>query len=239
MLPVAILAGGLATRLRPLTYQLQKALVEIDGEPFIAHQLRLLHLNRINRIVICAAYLGEMIQAFVGDGTRFGVQVSFSFDGSHLLGTGGAIKKALSLLGDTFFVLYGDSYLPCDYAHVQTFHETTGKLSLMTVFRNDGRWDRSNVEFVDGRIAVYNKRKQSLGMHHIDYGLGIFKAAAFATVRDDRPTDLAAVYQDLLSRGELAGCEVKQRFYEIGSFEGLEETRRYLETRVSPHRSAR
>ncbi len=239
MLPVAILAGGLATRLRPTTLELPKALLEVGGEPFISHQLRLLHANRIDRIVICAAYLGEMIQAFVGDGTRFGVQVSFSFDGSHLLGTGGAIKKALALLGDTFFVLYGDSYLPCDYGDIQSFYEKTGKLSLMTVFRNDGRWDRSNVEFVDGRIAAYSKRMQSPQMHYIDYGLGIFKAKAFASVSDDQPTDLAVVYQDLLGRGELAGCEVKQRFYEIGSFEGLAETRRYFETRVSPHRSVR
>lgn len=239
MFPVAILAGGLATRLRPLTDELPKALLEIDGEPFIVHQLRLLHLNRINRIVICVAYRGEMIEAFVGDGTRFGVRVVYSYDGSDLLGTGGAIKKALSLLGDTFFVLYGDSYLPCDYGRVQNFFERSGKSALMTVFHNDGRWDRSNVEFVDGRIAAYDKRDRSPRMHYIDYGLGIFKAAAFDRVPGDRTTDLASIYQDLQSRGELAGCEVKERFYEIGSFEGLEETRRYLERRPAADRSAR
>ena len=237
MLPVAILAGGMATRLAPLTNKLPKALLEIDGEPFIAHQLRLLNAQGIDRVVICAAYLGEMIQAYVGDGRRFGVQVAFSFDGSPLLGTGGAIKKALGLLGDAFFILYGDSYLPCDYRYVQTFFEKAGKTGLMTVFRNESRWDRSNVEFVDGRIVMYNKGYQTQGMHFIDYGLGVLKPAAFEAVPEDRPTDLAAVYQDLLSRGELAGCEVKERFYEIGSFEGLEETRRYLERRSATNRS--
>lgn len=228
MLPVAILAGGVATRLRPLTETIPKAMVDVNGEPFVAHQLRLLRANGIERVIICAGYLGEMIQGYVGDGARFGLQVAFSFDGSRLLGTGGAIKKALPVLGDAFFVLYGDSYLPCDYRAVQTTFTSSGRLALMTVFRNAGHWDSSNVEFANGRIIAYDKQHRTPEMHYIDYGLGVFKHSAFDKVPDDQPSDLATLYQDLLAQGELAAYETGQRFYEIGSLEGLEETRRYL-----------
>lgn len=226
--PVAILAGGVATRLRPLTETIPKALVEVNGEPFVAHQLRVLRAHGIERVIVCAGYLGEMIQEYVGDGMRFGLQVAFSFDGPRLLGTGGAIKKALPLLGDAFFVLYGDSYLPCDYRATQIEFEKSGRLALMMVFRNNGRWDRSNVEFVNGRVVAYDKQNQTPQMHYIDYGLGMFRRSAFEGVPEDQPFDLATLYQHLLTQGELAAYETQQRFYEIGSLEGLEETRRYL-----------
>lgn len=228
MHPVAILAGGVATRLRPLTQTIPKALVDVNGEPFIAHQLRLLRAHGMERVIVCTGYLGEMIQDYVGDGGRFGLHVRFSCDGPRLLGTGGAIKKALPLLGDAFFVLYGDTYLPCEYRAAQITFEKSGRLALMTVFRNDGRWDRSNVECVDGEILAYDKQNRTSHMHHIDYGLGIFRRSAFANVPDDQPYDLATLYQDLLACGELAAHESDQRFYEIGSLEGLEETRHYL-----------
>lgn len=234
MFPVALLAGGVATRLRPMTDTIPKALVDVNGEPFIAHQLRLLRAHGIERVIVCTGYLGEMIQACVGDGVRFGLHIEFSFDGPRLLGTGGAIKKALPLLGDAFCVLYGDSYLPCDYCAAQITFERSDRLALMTVFRNDGRWDRSNVEFADGQVLAYDKHHQTTQMHHIDYGLGIFKRLAFESVPDDQPYDLALVYQYLLRRGELAAYETGQRFYEIGSLEGLEETRRYLAAQSHP-----
>jgi NDP-sugar pyrophosphorylase family protein len=239
LLPVAILAGGLATRLHPLTRILPKVLVDVNGEPFIAHQLRLLQASGIERVVVCAGYLGEMIQAFVGAGTRFGLRVEFSFDGPRLLGTAGAVKRALPLLEETFFVLYGDSYLPCDYRAVHTAFEKSGKLALMTVFRNGGRWDRSNVQFVDGCILAYDKQHPTERMHHIDYGLGVLHRSAFEMIPDDQPFDLATLYRDLLTRGHLAAYEVEQRFYEIGSLAGLEETRRYLATQAHMPRSTR
>jgi len=227
-LPVALLAGGLATRLRPLTEKIPKSLIEVNGEPFIIHQLRLLHSRGVTRVVICAAHLGEMIQQVVGDGAHWGVRADFSFDGAPLRGTAGAVQRALPLLGDAFFVVYGDSYLPCDYRVVQTAFESSGQLALMTVFQNAGQWDRSNVEFANGRILVYDKRYATPAMRHIDYGLGVFRAAVFADVPSDQPYDLATLYQNLLARAQLAGLEVRERFYEIGSFEGLEATRQYL-----------
>ncbi|MCL4465932.1 MAG: nucleotidyltransferase family protein [Chloroflexi bacterium] len=226
--PVAILAGGLATRLRPLTETIPKALVDVNGEAFIAHQLRLLRANGIERVVVCAGYRGEMIQELLGDGARFGLRVEFSFDGPRLLGTAGAINAALPLLGESFFVLYGDSYLPCDYRRVQRAFQESGSPAMMTVFRNACLWDTSNVEFVDGRIVAYDKRNRTPRMQYIDYGLGVFSQIAFEAVPRDEPYDLAALYQHVLSQGKLATFEVTERFYEIGSFEGLEETRRYL-----------
>lgn len=230
MLPVAILAGGLATRLRPLTDFIPKALVEINGEPFIAHQLRLLASSGIRQVVLCVGYRGEMLQDFVGGGERFGLSVEYAFDGPTLLGTGGAIRRALPRLGEAFFVLYGDSYLLCDYREVEAAFRASGKTGLMTVFRNQGRWDASNVEFAEGRILAYDKKRRTERMRHIDYGLGAFQQRVFETLAPDTSYDLAALYQDLLARGELAGFEVKDRFYEIGSAAGIEELSAALQT---------
>lgn len=236
LLPAIILAGGLATRLQPLTEAIPKALVEVNGEPFIAHQLRLLQAQGVTRVLLCVGHLGEMIQEYIGDGTRFAIRVEFAFDGPHLLGTAGAIKQALTHLplGEAYFVLYGDSYLPCDYRSVQNVFLQRGKMALMTVFHNRDQWDMSNVEYQDGQIVRYDKHQRTTRMHYIDYGLGVFTTAAFALVPESQPYDLALLYQDLLSRGQLAACEVSERFYEIGSLAGLEETRRYLALRNRP-----
>jgi N-acetyl-alpha-D-muramate 1-phosphate uridylyltransferase len=228
MFPVAVLAGGQAKRLKPLSESIPKALVDINGEPFIAHGLRLLSNHGIEKVVICVGHLGEMIRERIGAGEDFKLQVQYSFDGSKLLGTAGAIKKALPLLGETFFVLYGDSYLDCDYREVQSSFQESGKPALMTVYRNDGRWDTSNVEYEGGAVCVYDKQRPTSSMRHIDYGLGVFGRSAFEKIPDNQPHDLAAVYQHLLARGELAALEVHQRFYEIGSFEGIEELRGHL-----------
>lgn len=228
MLPTAILVGGLGTRLRPMTVAIPKALADINGEPFIVHQLRLLRAHQIDRIVLCVGYLGEMIRDTIGEGTRFGMRVEYVFDGPVPLGTGGAIKKALPLLGEAFFVLYGDSYLPCDYEAVRRAFAQSGKLALMTVFRNQEQWDRSNVEFEDGRIVAYDKRNRTPRMQYIDYGLSVCQAPAFASVPLGEGYDLAVLYQDLLRQGELVGFEVRQRFYEVGSFKGLRETANFI-----------
>jgi len=228
VLPVAILAGGLSTRLRPLTEKIPKSLLQVNGEPFIAHQLRLLRANGVRRVVLCVGHLGEMIRDVLRDGGAYGVEVDYSFDGASLLGTAGAVKNALPKLGDAFFVLYGDSYLVCDYAAIARSFSSSGKLALMTVFRNNGMWDSSNVEFEGAEILAYSKTDKTSRMHYIDYGLGAFRAAAFDSVPSGLPYDLASLYGDLLRAGQLAGFEVTQRFYEIGSPAGLEETARFI-----------
>jgi N-acetyl-alpha-D-muramate 1-phosphate uridylyltransferase len=227
MFPVAILAGGLATRLRPLTETIPKALVPIRGEPFIAHQLRLLASRGLTRVVLCLGYRAEMVQDVVGDGHRFGLKVEYSLDGPTLRGTAGAVHQAIPLLGKHFFVVYGDSYLPCDYSDIQRVFLASGKIGLMTVYRNEGRFDTSNVEF-DGRVILaYDKQIRTAGMRHIDYGLGVFHSSAFASMDLTEKRDLASVYQELLRRGELAAFEVPDRFYEIGSFDGIRDLEEY------------
>lgn len=220
MLPVAILAGGLATRLGTLTQKLPKALLPIEGEPFVVHQLRLLRKNGIEHVILCVGHMGEMIERELGDGAQLGVNIEYSYDGATLRGTAGAIRNALPKLGEVFFVLYGDSYLACDYGSIEREFVSAHKLGLMTVFRNEGQWDTSNVEFERGRILAYSKKHRTPEMRYIDYGLGVFSSEAFAA---SPAADLADVYSDLLQAGELAGVEVRQRFYEVGSPAGLQE----------------
>ena len=232
-LPVAILAGGLATRMHPITATIPKALVDVAGKPFVVHQLELLREAGVERVVLCIAHLADQVEAALGDGRAYGIHIAYAHDGGTLLGTGGALKRALPLLGDSFLVLYGDSYLDCDYAGIARAFLTSGKLGLMTVYANAGQYDASNVEWRDGRIVRYDKR-DTAGMTHIDWGLGAFRAAAFVGYPADTKLDLATVYQDLLANGQLFGYEVTKRFYEIGSPAGLEDTRRLLAGKGAP-----
>jgi NDP-sugar pyrophosphorylase family protein len=227
-LPIAILSGGLATRLHPLTEKIPKALLRVAGKPFVTWQLEYLRTQGANRVVLCVGYLGDQIEAEVGNGSDFGLDVRYSWDGPQLLGTGGALKRALPLLGDRFFVFYGDSYLPVDFRAVERSFLEGGRPALMTVLKNQDRWDKSNVLFQDGRIVEYNKQRPRPEMHYIDYGLGILSASLFADRPPDRPFDLAELYHGLSLRGELTGFEVFERFYEIGSQVGLRETDEFL-----------
>jgi NDP-sugar pyrophosphorylase family protein len=227
-LPVAILAGGLATRLGAVTANRPKALVDVAGRPFAEHQIELLRNHGITRIVFLVAHLGEMVQQALGSGDRWGMTLRYVFDGPRALGTGGAVRQAISELGPSFFVLYGDSYLECEYEDVARSFAASGADGLMTVCRNDNQWDRSNVRFENGRLLGYDKRTQTAGMRHIDYGLGVFAARAFDRFAPDAAFDLADLYQRLLADGALAAYEVPGRFYEIGSPAGLAETRAYL-----------
>ena len=227
-LPVAILAGGLATRLRPITETIPKALVDVAGKPFIVRQLEQLRAQGVSRVVLCVGYLSEQIEAVVGDGEAVGLSVAYSQDWPRLLGTGGALKKALPLLDSRFLVLYGDSYLPIDFAAVEQAFLRSKKPALMTVQHNADRWDRSNVLFKDGMILEYNKRAPRPEMAYIDYGLGVLSAAVLDGESAVEPVDLADIYHRLSLAGDLAGYEVRERFYEIGSHQGLMETEQYF-----------
>lgn len=228
MLPLAILAGGLATRLQPITQTIPKALVDVAGQPFICRQLEYLHAQGLRQVVLCIGYLGEMIQAVIGDGSQFGLEISYSPDGPELLGTGGALRQAMSLLGENFFVLYGDSFLPINFAEVENRFLTSKRKALMTVLENNNRWDKSNVVFRDGELLEYNKTATRPEMHFIDYGLGVLSRSTLEKYPVAKAFDLAEVYQALSAQGQLAGYEVAQRFYEIGSHEGLKETIDYF-----------
>jgi NDP-sugar pyrophosphorylase family protein len=220
---LALLAGGLATRLRPLTSFMPKSLIQIAGEPFLAHQLRLIRAGGIREVVLCCGFLGEQIEDFAGDGSRFGLSITYSHDGEQPLGTGGALLKALPLLGDRFLVMYGDSWLTEPIEPVWRAFLDSGRSALMTVFCNRNRWGASNVEFRKGAVVRYDKRHPSPTMHHIDYGLDALDASVLA--HWSVPIfDLADVWTGLADYSLLAGFETSERFYEIGSLAGMRET---------------
>lgn len=228
-LPVAIVAGGLATRLHPITQKIPKSLIDVAGKPFVVRQLDYLRKQGIARVVLCLGYLGEQVEAVVGDGSAFGLDVRYSWDGPCLQGTGGALRQALPLLGAQFFVFYGDSYLPIDFRAVERDFLASGKPALMTVLKNGDQWDKSNILFCDDCIAEYNKRTRCPEMAHIDYGLGVLSASVLENTPVNEPFDLADIYHELSVRGALASHEVFERFYEIGSHQGLDETIEYFE----------
>lgn len=226
--PVCVLAGGRGTRLG--LADIPKPMVEVAGAPFLFHQLRLLRSHGARRVVLCVGYLGDQIAAAVGDGSAVGLDVVTVFDPPDLAGTAGAVRGALEDLGEVFLVLYGDTYLRIDYAAVQQAHAVSRVQALMTVLRNEGRWDASNVEYADGRVAHYDKRAPDPRMEWIDYGLAVLTPAALNAAPEAR--DLADVYHRLAENGQLAGYVATERFYEIGSPAALAETdaalRRFL-----------
>ncbi len=232
MYAMAVLCGGLGTRMRPVTESIPKALIPLNGEPFMAHLLRLLASKGFTRVVLCVSNLGEKIERYVGDGSTFGLRAEYSYDGPTQIGTGGAIKKAIGLLGEAFFVAYGDSYLSCDYAAIQRTFEGSKADGLMTVYHNRGTIAPSNVSIDGGRIVEYLKGATEPRFEFIDYGVGVFRSAAFSFATAGEALDLSEVVRALIARRSLAMFEVSERFYEIGSPEGLAETAAYIQRRV-------
>jgi NDP-sugar pyrophosphorylase family protein len=229
MLPLAILAGGFATRLGSLTKDTPKCLIEVNGRPFVDWQLDLLIKNGFTDFVFCISYRSEKIQDYLEDGSSKGIQIQYSLDGDRQLGTGGAISNAVPLLGDKFGVVYGDSYLPINYCEVEDFFIDSNLLAVMTVFKNDGLFDSSNVEYSEGLLKEYQKENRNPRMRHIDYGLSYFNSNAFKTYPKGEFFDLSNMCSDLVKQKKISGFEVKQRFYEIGSVRGIEDFASYLE----------
>ncbi|MDR2443871.1 MAG: NTP transferase domain-containing protein [Deltaproteobacteria bacterium] len=225
-MPIAILAGGLGTRLGALCHDTPKALIEVAGAPFIHHQLRLLKKNDFSEVVILAGYLGELIANSLGDGSAFGLKISYSFDWPVLLGTGGSLVKALPLLSDNFMIIYGDSYLDIDYKAVSQAFYDSKKKALMTIFFNDNNYDKSNVLFTNNMLELYDKKYPTPNMKHVDYGLGVVSSSIFSGLSGN--FDLADIYSKLSREGQLAGFLVRERFYEIGSLSGLAELESFL-----------
>lgn len=218
-----ILAGGLGTRLRPITDTLPKVMVPVCGRPFMEYQLEVLARRGIEDVVICLGHLGHMIEDHFGDGRDFGISIRYSADGDGLLGTAGAIRNAEGLLASRFFVVNGDLYPVIDFRQVMRYFKSHESPALMVVFRNADRWDLSNVIIDRGFVRVYDREQRRVGMVHIDFGVSVFRREAFAHIPRGMPADLPAVYQPLIGRGQLLAYETPQRFYEVGSPDGLHE----------------
>jgi NDP-sugar pyrophosphorylase family protein len=225
-LPVCLLAGGLGTRLGETVRATPKPLLEVAGEPFLLHQLRLLASYGVERVVLCVGYLGERIEAGIG-AERFGIEIAYSYDAPELDGTLGAIRRAAPLLGERFLVLYGDTYLRVDYAGAARIWGESGAPGLMVVLRNEGRWDTSNALYADGRVVAYDKRAPTPEMHWIDYGLGGLETSALDLVPESE-TDLSGLYHELAATRDLCGYEATERFYEIGTPAALAEADTFL-----------
>jgi NDP-sugar pyrophosphorylase family protein len=232
----AILAGGLGRRMQSQTAGLPKALVPIGGRPFVDYQLELLAASGVQDVVFCIGYGGAALQRHVGDGAAYGLSVCYVDEGDELRGTAGALRLALDdgALAEAFFVLYGDSYLPIEMEPVWQAFWGSELPALMTVYLNEDRWDTSNAIVSAGRVVLYDKRgtdARASERRWIDYGLSVLRAELIdQRIRADIAADLADLYRDLSLEGNLAAFEVKERFYEVGSPEGLTELERHLET---------
>lgn len=224
--PVCILAGGLGTRLGGRVRDTPKPLIEVAGEPFLIHQLRLLAHHGVQRVVLCVGYLGERIEEQIGD-ERFGIGIRYSYDAPGLDGTLGAMRRARGMLGDRFLVLYGDTYLRIDYADVARAWALSELPAVMAVLRNEGRWDTSNAVYADGRVIAYDKAAPTAEMHWIDYGLGGLTALALDEISAEE-ADLSVLYCALARDGRLCGYEASERFYEIGTPIALAEADAFL-----------
>ena len=224
---LVILAGGMATRLYPVTLEIPKSLIDINGIPFIQHQINLIKSRGISNVVLCLGKFAKPIEDYLGDGSANSLNIKYSYDGDTLLGTGGALKNAFPLLTDPFMILYGDSYLNIEYIDIMDYFNNFDKLGLMTVLKNENKWDKSNIVFKDGKILKYDKTEDA-EFEYIDYGFSILKKDAFAPYLTVDKFDLKDVFKDLISKNEMLGYEVYNRFYEIGSFKGIEETKEYL-----------
>lgn len=224
--PVCILAGGLGSRLGSLVADTPKPLLEVAGKPFLLHQLALLAEHGAECAVLCVGYLGNEIEQRIGP-EQYGIRLAYSYDAPGLDGTLGAIRRALPFLADRFLVLYGDTYLRLDYGAAADAWERSGLLGLMSVFRNEGRWDNSNVVYENGRVRAYDKATPTPEMQWIDYGLGGLDVRALEVV-DPKESDVSTLYSRLAQRSELCGFEVSERFYEIGTPESLTETDAFL-----------
>jgi len=225
---VAILTGGLATRLRPMTEKIPKSMIDIHGRPFLDYQFEMLKKNGITDVVLCIAYLGEMIESHFGNGKDSGISIKYSYEKDGLLGTAGALKNAEELLEDVFFILYGDCYLFLDFSKVMSCFKSENKRALMTVYQNYDQYDRSNTAVKDGLVTKYNKTVKDEDMVYIDYGVSILSKKTLELIPLNRAYSLGEVFRELIERRELLAYEVKERFYQVGSLLGIEEFKEYI-----------
>jgi len=228
-----ILAGGAGTRMQALAKGLPKSLIPIKNRPFLHYQLNSLARQGIKNILLCVGYGADQIERYAEDGRTWGLQITYAREGNDLRGTGGALRLAYDQgrLQPVFFVLYGDSYLPVDFLPVWNYFETRTEPALMTVLKNEGRWDKSNARFDGQKITCYDKGDPAPDMAYIDYGLSVLRAEAVDQAIPPRSVyDLSDLFHKFSERGKLAGYEVTARFYEIGSPEGLEDFEKYLNT---------
>jgi len=226
---MVILAGGLATRLGDLSANTPKSMIPVCGRPFIEHQISLVRAAGITDFVLCIGHFGNQIRDHLGTGEKLGVRITYSDEGEHLLGTGGALKKAAPFLEDAFCLMWGDSFLMLDYADIiETFWRRKSK-ALMVVYRNENKGEKSNVALGRGKVLAYDKWYADHGMKYIDNGLTVVSKQILDRLPGDSVCDIERVFQELAQEGSLDAYETSHCFYEIGSVAGLRDLERFLE----------
>ncbi len=227
---IVILAGGKATRMYPMTKTIPKSMIEINGKPFLEHQIDLLKKNQITNIVLCIGNLSKQISDHFGDGAKFGVSIKYSIEeDDDLLGTAGALKNAQNLLNDEFFFMYGDSYLPISFRDIQIFFRKSNKIGLMTVYKNENKFDNSNISIQGDVVSAYDKTGKTQNLQFIDYGLLVFKKKILDFIAPNQQIDLETPIKQLIKEKSLGFYEVKERFYEIGSISGIKDFENYIQ----------
>ncbi len=218
-----ILAGGLGTRLRPLTESVPKPMVQINGRPFLEYEIELLKNVGVRDFVLCLGYKGQIIRNHFGDGSKFGARISYSFEGEKLLGPAGGLKNAEALLEDVFLVTYADGYLMMDYVKAWDFFLKSNRLGMMVVYENHNKFGKSDLVVKDGHVVKYDKRHQTHDMVWINFGVSYLRKEALNIIPQDQTFGEEEFYNELISRKELLAFETKGRFYEIGTPESLNE----------------
>ncbi len=225
---VVILAGGLATRLGSLVEKIPKSLINVNGTPFIIHQLNYLKSQGLKDVHLCLGHMKEQIIDLLKQNNNLGINFSFSYDGDYPLGTGGALLNALSYLDENFFLQYGDTFLPINYTDVSNFFYQNNNYNILTVFKNENEYDKSNIILNEDKIVKYEKELNDKNMKYIDYGLSILKKVSLNNYDSHRFTDLSSIYQSLIEKKIMISFEVSHRFYEIGKPSGIKETEKFL-----------
>jgi len=226
---IVVMAGGLATRMRPLTEEVPKSMLPVGGIPFVGHQLQLFKRGGITEVLLCVGHLRDKIQEYVGDGSRWGLKVSYSWEEGELQGTAGALRDAGTLLADSFLMTWGDSFVRADYPFVMNSHLSSGLLCSVVVFRNENKYDRSNISFDNGKILKYEKGGGSQDLLFVDAGLSVYDRKFIAEIPSGK-ISMDTIWKKLASENALGGIEVENRFYEIGSMKGLEDFARFVST---------
>ncbi|MGP8056188.1 MAG: sugar phosphate nucleotidyltransferase [Nitrososphaerales archaeon] len=224
----AILAGGLGTRLGRLTQTVPKPMIPVNGKPFLEHEIGLLKRSGITDFVLCIGHLGEQVEDYFGNGSKWGVRIRYSYDGPKLMGPAGALKGAQPLLKECFFVTYGDAYLRTDYRGVMRALLDSGRLGLMTVYENHNRYGRSDVVVRGGYVVRYDKKGRGRGMDWVNFGVSALRKGALSLVPAGRECNEEEFYGELIKRNELLAFPVEERFYEIGSPGALREFERSI-----------
>ncbi len=224
----AIIAGGRGTRLAPLTNDMPKPMIPVNGKPFLEYELSLLKSNGITDFVICLGYLGNLIQEYFGNGDKFGIRIDYCYDGDKPMDVIGALKRAEPLLHDRFFMTYADCYLRADYAIAMQELEKSKKMAMMLVFKNHNKYGTSDVEVFEGRVINYNKKVQTSNMIYINYGVTVLRRDSLKIVPADTAYGEEEFFGKLIRDGQLIAHVVGERFYEIGTIQSLSEFKDFV-----------